>query len=89
MRPAVAAPAAAGFYVVLAIAITWPLVLHPGSVVPNDLGDPLLNTWLMAWNARVLPLTAAWWNTPQFFPDSMGRWRFPSTCSGCRSSRRP
>ena len=71
MRPAVAVPAAAGFYVVLAIAITWPLALHPGSVVPNDLGDPLLNTWLMAWNARVPPLTAAWWNTPQFFP---ARW---------------
>ena len=68
MRPAVAVLAAAGFYVVLAIAITWPLALHPGSVVPNDLGDPLLNTWLMAWNARVPPLTAAWWNTPQFFP---------------------
>lgn len=59
---------AASFYVVLAAAITWPLVLHPGSTVPNDLGDPLLNTWLMSWNARVLPLTAAWWNTPQFFP---------------------
>lgn len=61
-------PFAAAFYVVLATAITWPLVLHPGTVVPNDLGDPLLNTWLMAWNARVLPLSAAWWNTPQFFP---------------------
>jgi len=59
---------AAGFYVLLAIAITWPLALHPRSRVPSDLGDPLLNTWLMAWNARVLPLTAAWWNTPQFFP---------------------
>ena len=70
MRPRsrFAVPAAAGFYVLLTVAITWPLVLHPGSVVPNDLGDPLLNTWLMAWNARVLPLTAAWWNTPQFFP---------------------
>jgi hypothetical protein len=70
MRPRFRFPvlAAAGFYVVLAAAITWPLVLHPGSVVPNDLGDPLLNTWLMSWNARVLPLTAAWWNSPQFFP---------------------
>ena len=59
---------AAAFYVLVTVAITWPLVLHPGSLVPNDLGDPLLNTWLMSWNARVLPLTAAWWNTPQFFP---------------------
>jgi hypothetical protein len=55
-------------YVVLTVALTWPLILHPGSRVPNDLGDSLLNTWLMGWNARVLPLTAKWWNAPQFFP---------------------
>ena len=53
---------------VLTVALTWPLILHPGGRVPNDLGDPLLNTWLMAWNARVLPLTEKWWNAPQFFP---------------------
>ena len=55
-------------YFVLTAALTWPLILHAGSRVPNDLGDPLLNTWLMAWNARVLPLTGKWWNAPQFFP---------------------
>jgi hypothetical protein len=48
--------------------LTWPLVLHPASRVPNDLGDPLLNTFLMAWNARALPLTDKWWSAPQFFP---------------------
>ncbi|MDQ3213332.1 MAG: hypothetical protein M3Q85_11710, partial [Acidobacteriota bacterium] len=60
--------AAAALYVVLTIGLTWPLILRPGSVVPNDLGDPLLNTWIMSWNARTLPLTAKWWNGPQFFP---------------------
>lgn len=55
-------------YVVLTAAITWPLVLHMPTVVPNDLGDSLLNMWLMAWNARVLPVTAEWWNAPQFYP---------------------
>jgi hypothetical protein len=59
---------AAAVYVVLTVALTWPLILHPAGRVPNDLGDPLLNTWLMAWNARVLPLTGRWWNAPQFFP---------------------
>jgi hypothetical protein len=59
---------ATAIYIVLTAALTWPLILHPGSVVANDLGDPLLNTWLMAWNARVLPLTPHWWNGPQFFP---------------------
>lgn len=60
--------ASATIYLVLTVAITWPLVLHPGSLVPNDLGDSLLNMWLMAWNARTLPLTERWWNAPQFFP---------------------
>jgi hypothetical protein len=59
---------ATAVYVVLTVVLTWPLILHPGGRVPNDLGDPLLNTWLLAWNARVLPLTGKWWNAPQFFP---------------------
>ena len=60
--------AAAAVYVLLTAALTWPLVLHPRSLVPNDLGDPLLNTWILAWDARVVPLTAGWWNGPQFYP---------------------
>ena len=55
-------------YLLLTVALTWPLVLHVGSLVPNDLGDSLLNMWLLDWNARVLPLTPRWWNAPQFFP---------------------
>jgi hypothetical protein len=59
---------AAALYTLLTTALTWPLVRHPGTRVANDLGDPLLNIWLMAWNARVLPLTEQWWNAPQFYP---------------------
>ena len=59
---------AAALYVGLTIALTWPLVLSPATVVPNDLGDPLLNTFLIDWNARVLPLTQRWWDLPQFHP---------------------
>jgi len=55
-------------YLLLTIALTWPLVVRPGSLVPNDLGDPLLNTWILDWDARSVPLTAAWWNSPQFYP---------------------
>jgi hypothetical protein len=33
-----------------------------------DLGDPLLNTAVLAWNAREVPLTAEWWNFPSFAP---------------------
>jgi hypothetical protein len=35
--------------VVLSVGMTWPLALHLGSDIPQDLGDPLLNTWHLAW----------------------------------------
>jgi hypothetical protein len=59
---------AAALYAALTTALTWPLALAPGSTVPNDLGDPLLNTYLISWNARTTPLTERWWNLPQFYP---------------------
>jgi hypothetical protein len=70
VRRAVPFFVAAAVYAALTTALTWPLVLHAGSRVADDLGDPLLNMWLCAWNARVLPLTEAWWNAPQFYPAS-------------------
>ena len=33
-----------------------------------DLGDPLLNTAVLAWNAKRVPLTEPWWNFPSFAP---------------------
>lgn len=36
--------------------------------LPSDLGDPLLNTSILAWNAKHLPLTTDWWNFPAFAP---------------------
>ena len=35
---------------------------------PHDAGDPVLNTWLLWWSTREVPLTAAWWNAPIFHP---------------------
>ena len=34
----------------------------------SDLGDPLLNTAILAWNAREWPLTDAWWSFPAYAP---------------------
>lgn len=59
---------AAAVYVLLTAAITWPLALHPRTLVPSDIGDPLLNAWIMWWNTQALPLTDQWWNAPQFRP---------------------
>ena len=55
-------------YTALTIALTWPLAVQLGSVAPNDLGDPLLSTWTLWWNASTIPLTDIWWNGPIFFP---------------------
>lgn len=35
-------------FALLAIALTWPLVLHPATAV-SDFGDPLLNAWIVDW----------------------------------------
>src|SRR5262245_24850347 len=48
--------------------MVYPVLRHLGSVVPHDLGDPILNTWLLWWSSKQWPLTAAWWNAPMFFP---------------------
>jgi hypothetical protein len=63
-----AALAVFGLYLALAIAFTYPLIIHPGSVVPSDPGDPVLNTWILWWNAKTVPFTSAWWNAPAFYP---------------------
>jgi F5/8 type C domain-containing protein len=55
-------------YVLFAIALTYPLIVRLGTAVPNDLGDPLLNVWILWWNATHVPLTAGWWNLPSFYP---------------------
>ena len=37
-------------------------------MVPHDTGDPLLVTWILWWSTHAVPLTAAWWNAPAFYP---------------------
>ena len=55
-------------YLLFAIALTYPLVVRLGTAVPNDLGDPLLNVWILWWNAQAVPFSDAWWNPPIFYP---------------------
>jgi hypothetical protein len=38
----------------LAIVMTWPLVLHLGDTVPRDIGDPLAEAWQPAWGGHAL-----------------------------------
>jgi len=61
---------AAAALAVLTCAYTWPLVLHPATTVAHDRGDPLLVTWILWWSTHTVPLTAAWWNAPAFYPST-------------------
>jgi hypothetical protein len=38
----------------LAVVMTWPLLIHLGSVVPRDIGDPLSEAWQPAWGGHAL-----------------------------------
>jgi len=48
------AAVAAAWFALLAVIFTWPVAARPGHVVPGDHGDPLLNCWILAWNAEHL-----------------------------------
>jgi len=41
-------------YAVLAIIMTYPLCLNLAESLPGDIGDPLLNTWILAWDGHAL-----------------------------------
>jgi hypothetical protein len=42
---------ALALYAVLACALTWPLVTVLNVALPQDLGDPLINCWALAWDS--------------------------------------
>jgi hypothetical protein len=39
------------------------------TAVPHDLGDPLLSTWILWWNAHHLPFVGSWWDGLSFYPE--------------------
>jgi len=61
---------AAAAFAAISCAYTWPLPALAGSNVAHDRGDPLLVTWILWWSSHTVPLTAAWWNAPAFYPAS-------------------
>lgn len=66
----------AALYLAVAIATTWPLARRLGSAVPSDLGDPLLNAFILDWSLTHLSALAggdlgafrAYWHAPIFHP---------------------
>ena len=65
-------------YSVLSVILTWPLIFGLGSDVPGDLGDSLLNMWILGWGAehvpRLLTGSIGWsefWNANIFHPEPL------------------
>jgi len=53
----------------LSLATTWPLARDARVALPSDLGDPLLSTFILAWDAdRIRHGLAGFWSAPFFFP---------------------
>jgi hypothetical protein len=55
-------------YVAVVTAMYAPLLVRLDRAVPADPGDPLLNTWILWWNARQAPWSGAYWHAPAFAP---------------------
>ena len=55
-------------YCGITVVLTYPLIVQLTSVLPNDAGDPALNTWILWWNTQAIPFSTTWWNAPAFFP---------------------
>lgn len=43
-------PAVTLAYLVIAVAMTWPLAMRLGTSIAADLGDPAFNSWVLAWD---------------------------------------
>ncbi len=61
-------PWVAGLLSLLTLVVHAELIDGIGVSIASDLGDPLLNTWILWWNAQRVPLTDAYWNAPAFAP---------------------
>jgi hypothetical protein len=63
-------------YVVVAIAMTWPLAAHLTTSLPADLGDPGFNAWVLMWTGgQILAALSGhpaalldYWNGNIFYP---------------------
>lgn len=59
-------------FALLTVCGTWPLARHMGSALPGNLGDPLLNAWILGWDAdRLRHGLAGVWNAPILYPNTL------------------
>ena len=60
---------AAALFIALTLALTAPLLGGLAHDIPSDFGDPLLNSWILAWDAsHILSGGRGWWNANIYYP---------------------
>lgn len=78
-RDSLTPTAATAWYAAAAVVMTWPLVLGLSRDIPWDLGDSILNAWILQWGAdRILALSggdiralSGYWSAPIFYPEPL------------------
>jgi hypothetical protein len=55
-------------YIILTALLGRHLLARLSTAIANDPGDPLLTGAILHWNAYTLPLSAAWWQFPIYYP---------------------
>src|SRR3979490_1280949 len=55
-------------YSALVLLLFHGLLGQLSTAVPHDLGDPLLSTWILWWNAHHVPFFGGWWDGLSFYP---------------------
>jgi hypothetical protein len=69
----------AALYVVVAVVMTWPVVLTLGTRLASDVGDPAFVCWVLAWDAGQMIAAlhgdvhalANYWNGNIFYPERL------------------
>ena len=67
------------FYTAVTLATTWPLAAHLTTSLPADLGDPLLNSFILQWGTEHIRTLLggdigafrSYWNAPMFHPEPL------------------
>ena len=63
---------AAAWYLLATVVMTWPLATGLARDIPWDLGDSLLNCWILGWNSEhILRALHGDWDALRGFYDAM------------------
>jgi hypothetical protein len=59
------------FFTLITLGLTHPLVFNITHAIPGDWGDPLLNTWILAWDIhKITSNPMGFWDANIFYPHS-------------------